>query len=103
MVVERFSQNVINSGIFRLYIATGFFASVIFFIINADWFTPFEMIFGIVGITVILKGISNMMLSMIILLFDLKNKREELDFEYHSGKIDSLINELRISDAEKSA
>ena len=38
MVIERFSQTVINSGVFRFYIATGFFATLIFFIINADLF-----------------------------------------------------------------
>ncbi len=45
MVVEKFSQGVVNSGIFRLYIATGFFATLIFFVINADLYTPLEMIF----------------------------------------------------------
>ena len=44
MVIEKFSQTVINSGIFRLYIATGFFATLIFFVLNAELFTPFEMI-----------------------------------------------------------
>ncbi len=87
MVVEKFSQNVINSGIFRLYIAIGFFATLIFFVINADLFTPLEMIFGIIGVTVVLKGgVSNMMLSLIILLFNLDNKRAELDFKYNEEK-----------------
>jgi polyferredoxin len=99
VIVERFSQNVINSGMFRLYIATGFFATVIFFVINAELFTPMEMTLGIIGITIILKGISNMMLSLIILLFSLNNKREELDFKYHSEKIDSLMNEFNIQDS----
>lgn len=98
MVVERFSQNVLNSGIFRIYIATGFFASLIFFVINAELFTPLEMIFGIIGITVVLKGLSNMMLSMLILLFDLKDKREELDFNYHAERIDSMLHELSVQE-----
>ena len=66
MIVERFSQNVLNSGLFRFYIATGFFATLIFFTINADLFTPIEMILGIIMVTIILKGISNMMFSLII-------------------------------------
>jgi len=66
MIVERFSQDVINSGLFRLFIATGFFATIIFFVINAELFTPLEMILGTMGITVFLKGVSNIMLSMII-------------------------------------
>lgn len=99
MIIEKFSQNVINTGIFRLYIATGFFTTLIFFVINADLFTPLEMIFGIVGVTVVLKGVSNMMLSLIILLFNLENKRSELDFKYNAEKIDAMLAELSIKDA----
>jgi hypothetical protein len=100
MVIEKFSQNVINSGIFRLYIATGFFATLIFFVINADLYTPLEMIFGIIGVTIILKGVSNMMLSLIILLFNLDNKRAELDFKYNEEKIDAMLAELGVQDAQ---
>ena len=101
MVVEKFSQNVISSGLFRIYIATGFFATLIFFVINADHFTPIEMLVGIIGITIILKGISNMMLSLIILLFSFDNKQAQLDFEYNSDKIDTILAELSINDATK--
>ncbi|XOB61599.1 hypothetical protein ACMC56_13470 [Campylobacterota bacterium DY0563] len=102
MVVERFSQNVINSGIFRLYIATGFFATLIFFVINADLYTPLEMIFGIIGVTIVLKGLSNMMLSLIILLFNLDNKRKELDYKYNEEKINAMMAELGVQDAQTS-
>lgn len=98
MVVERFSQNVINSGLFRLYIATGFFATLIFFVVNADLFTPLEMILGIIGITVALKGVSNLMLSLIISLFSLDAKKSELDFKYNEEKIDAMLNELNVQD-----
>ncbi|NVJ52306.1 MAG: hypothetical protein HWD90_01335 [Campylobacteraceae bacterium] len=101
MVVERFSQNLINSGIFRLYIATGFFATLIFFVINADLFTPMEMIFGIMGVTIVLKGVTNMMLSLIILLFNLDNKREELKHKYNEDKIDAMLAELSVQDAQE--
>jgi len=101
MVVEKFSQGVVNSGIFRLYIATGFFATLIFFVINADLYTPLEMIFGIIAVTVILKGISNMMLSLIILLFSLDNKRSELDLKYNEEKIDAMLAELSVQEAQK--
>ncbi len=100
MVVEKFSQSVINSGIFRLYIATGFFATLIFFVINADLYTPLEMIFGIIGVTIVLKGVSNMMLSLIILLFNLDNKRQELDFKYNEEKINAMMAELGVQDAQ---
>ena len=98
MVVERFSQNVINSGIFRLFIAAGFFATVIFFVVNADFYTPLEMIFGIIGITIILKGISNIMLSMIISFFNLENKENEMNFKYNEEKIESMLSELNVQE-----
>ena len=98
MVIERFSQTVINSGVFRFYIATGFFATLIFFIINADLFTPMEMILGIILITIVLKGMSNIMLSLIISLFNLDNKRSEFDFKYNEEKIQVMLNELSVKE-----
>lgn len=99
MVVERFSQNVLNSGIFRLYIGTGFFAILIYFVLNADMYTPIEMLFGVIIVTVGLKGISNMMFSLIILLFSLENKEAELGFKYNAEKIDAMISELAVQEA----
>ncbi|CAM3573530.1 hypothetical protein [Arcobacter aquimarinus] len=102
MVIERFSQTVINSGVFRLYIAIGFFATLIFFTLNADFFTPMEMILGIILVTIILKGISNMMLSLIISLFSLDNKRNEFNFKYNEEKIQVMLNELSVKDVMDS-
>lgn len=98
MVIERFSQTVINSGVFRLYIAIGFFATLIFFTLNAELFTPMEMILGIILITIVLKGVSNIMLSLIISLFSLENKRKEFDFKYNEEKIQIMLNELSVKE-----
>ncbi|MDZ7819083.1 MAG: hypothetical protein U5K55_10905 [Aliarcobacter sp.] len=98
MIIERFSQTVINSGLFKLYIATGFFATLIFFTVNADLFTPIEMILGIILVTIVLKGVSNIMLSLIISLFSLDNKRNEFDFKYNEEKIQVMLNELSVKD-----
>ena len=98
MIIERFSQTVINSGIFRLYIATGFFATLIFFVVNAELFTPFEMILGTILITIVLKGVSNMMLSLIVSFFSLDNKRNEFDFKYNEERVQVLLNELTVKD-----
>ena len=98
MIIERFSQTVINSGIFRLYIATGFFATLIFFVLNVELFTPFEMILGTILITIVLKGMSNLMLSLIISLFSLDNKRSEFDFKYNEEKIQVMLNELSVKE-----
>ena len=102
MVIERFSQSVINSGVFRFYIATGFFATLIFFTINADLFTPMEMILGIILTTIVLKGISNMMLSLIVSFFSLDNKKSEFDFKYNEEKIQVMLSQLVVNDAADS-
>lgn len=102
MVIERFSQGLVNSGIFKVYIATGFFASLIFFTLNAELFTPLEMLFGIIFITLVLKALSNVMLSLIISLFSLDNKREEFEFKYNEDKIQALLNELVIKEVSDS-
>lgn len=103
MVIERFSQSVINSGVFRFYIATGFFATSIFFTINADLFTPMEMILGIILTTILLKGISNMMLSLIVSFFSLDNKKDEFDFKYNEEKIQVMLSQLTVNDAIDSS
>ena len=102
MVIERFSQSVIDSGVFRFYIATGFFATLIFFTINADLFTPMEMILGIILTTIVLKGISNMMLSLIVSFFSLDNKKSEFDFKYNEEKIQVMLSQLVVNDAADS-
>ena len=98
MIIERFSKTVIASGIFRFYVAIGFFGTSLFFIFNIHLFTPMEMVLGIIFATVFLKTLSNIMLSLLILLFNLDNKKAELDFKYHTQKIDELLSELTTTD-----
>lgn len=93
MVVERFARNV-NVRVLKLYVATGFFGTAIFFVLNAHMFTPLEIVLGIIFITILIKAISNIMLSMLVLLFKLDNKKTELDFEYQQDKIDELLSEI---------
>ena len=101
MIIERFAKNVIASGIFKFYIAAGFFTTSIFFVLNMHLFTPLEVVLGIVFVTVFFKAISNVMLSLLILLFRLDNKKAQSDFEFHSKKIDELLSELTVSDSVK--
>lgn len=58
-----------------------------------------EIVLGIVFATVFLKTLSNVMLSLLILLFNLDNKKAELDFKYHTQKIDELLSELTTVDS----
>lgn len=102
MVIERFSQNLINSGLFKTYIATGFFATILFFLFNYELFTPIEMLVGIVVMTLLLKGLSNIMVSLIISLFSLENKRKEFEFKYNEDKINAMLSELVIKEVVDS-
>ncbi|WP_323587088.1 hypothetical protein [Aliarcobacter butzleri] len=101
MVIERFSQNLINSGIFKIYIATGFFATLIFFVVNSELFSPIEMILGSILITITLKGLSNLMLSFMVSSFSLENKKAEFDFKYNEEKINILLNQLVAKEADE--
>ncbi len=98
MVVEKFSKSVVSSGVLKMYTATGFFATLIFFLFNSHMFTIAEMVFGIMVVTIALKGISNIMFSLVISYFSLDNKREELEFKHTSDKIDALLADLTIQD-----
>lgn len=99
MIIERFSKTVIASGIFRFYVAIGFFGTSLFFLFNSHLFTPMEMVLGIIFATILLKTLSNVMLSLLILLFNLDNKKAEMDFKYHTQKIDELLSELTTNDS----
>lgn len=98
MVVERFSQNLINTGIFKIYIAIGFFATIIFFTFNSELFSPLQMLFGAILVTVTLKGFSNLMLSFIVNNFSLEQKRMDFDNRYNEDKINLLLNQLATKD-----
>jgi hypothetical protein len=99
MAVESFSRKVVSSGVLHTYIATGFFATLIFFVLNSHLFTPMEMMFGTIVVTIALKGVSNLMLSLIILLFDLTNAQEQHKFKLSEDRLNILLNEMSVAEA----
>ena len=99
MVVEQFSKKMLDSGIFNTYVATVFFASLIFFVLNSSVFTPLEMMFGIVSMTIVFKGVANIMLSMTISLVNLDNQEDQVSFKKDSDTLESLVNDLAIQEA----
>jgi len=99
MIIEKFTREILRTGIFDTYVAAVFFASVIFFVLNASWFTPTEVMIGIVFSTIVFKGVANMMLSMTISLVDLDNQQDKLDFKKSSDELDALVNDLAIQEA----
>jgi len=99
MVIEGFAHKVVESKVLDIYIATGFFAMLIFFVLNSNAFTPMEIIIGTIMVTVVFKGISNIMFSLIILLFGLKNNKDSYGFRQAEEKLDLLVNEMKMKAA----
>ncbi|MCK9336425.1 MAG: hypothetical protein M0P43_01210 [Arcobacteraceae bacterium] len=99
MIVERFSQSVIGSGLLRLYVAIGFFATLLFFVINASHFTPMEMLIGVVLATIALKGFSYLILSLVIIFFNLDNKKSELEFYTKTTQIEQMLADLVLKES----
>jgi hypothetical protein len=96
MIIEDFSKKIISSNTMNTYVASAFFSTLVFFVINANAYTPIEMIAGVILATIAFKGISNMMLSLIILLFNLENKEHALEFEETSSRINGLLKDLQL-------
>jgi len=99
MVIEKFSRKMLESRIFNTYVATVFFSTLIFFVINSSVFTPLEMMFGIVTATILFKGVANIMLSMTISLVSLDNEQDSVAFKKDSDNLESLVNDLAIQEA----
>jgi phosphotransferase system glucose/maltose/N-acetylglucosamine-specific IIC component len=99
MKTEEFSKKLLQSKIFDTYVAAVFFGTVIFFVLNADFYTPIEMIFWVIFVTILFKGLANIMLSLLIALFNLSNEQHRMEFEKASDDLDSLVNDLAIQEA----
>ncbi|MEA3513105.1 MAG: hypothetical protein U9R37_05840 [Campylobacterota bacterium] len=99
MSTESFSLRLIKSKIFDMYVGTAFFATIIFFVLNASYFTSIEMMFGVIFFTIIFKGIANIMLSMNISLYNLDDQESRINFEKTSDNLESLVGDLAIKEA----
>ncbi len=100
MLVERFAKDMVQSDVFKMYIGAGFFGTMIFFVFNAHIYTPYEMLLGTILVTIGLKGISNMMISLLILLFNLKSGSDKNIHKIAEDRINLLLHQLEIKEAE---
>jgi hypothetical protein len=96
VLAEEFSSKVLKSKMIDLYVATAFFSVVIFFTLNSDIYTPFEMLFGVIFTTIAFKGLSYMMSAIIISLYDFGHKKESIEFGEVSSRINGLLNDLSL-------
>jgi hypothetical protein len=103
MIIENFSKQIFSSKIVDTYVATAFFATLIFFVLNANVYTPLEMIAGVIFITITFKGLCYIMISLVILLFNLNNKKESIEFDQVSARIDGLLNDLSLQSAKSKS
>ncbi|MEA3497765.1 MAG: hypothetical protein U9R16_01780 [Campylobacterota bacterium] len=99
MTTEAFSKRIVASGLLDIYVATSFFATLIFFVLNSNVYTPLEMISGVVLVTIAFKSVANMVLSMTISLVNLENEQDAIEFEKSSSKLESLVSDLAIQEA----
>jgi len=100
MKIENFSNYILRSNLINTYVATSFFATLIYFTINANLYTPLEMIGGVMLVTVAFKGIANLMFSLIIALFKFDEKDELEKFDKISTRVNGLLNELSLQEAQ---
>jgi hypothetical protein len=100
MNVEKFSNKLVRSNITNTYVATAFFATLIYFTINSNLYTPMEILIGVILSTIFFKGIANIMFSLVIALFNLKNQEEELAFDKISTKVEGLLNDLSLQESK---
>lgn len=96
MVIENFTNRLLTSRFIDTYVATAFFGTLIFFIVNAHVFTPFEMIFGVIAVTIGFKGLAHFITALVISLHNSDNKKNELEFDEKASKIDGLLNDLAL-------
>ena len=99
MLVEDFSKKLVASGVLDIYVAASFFATLIFFVLNSNIYSPFEMILGVILATIAFKSLANIMLSMAISLVNLNNEQDVVEFEEASNKLESLVSDLAIQEA----
>ena len=99
MRTEEFSKRLLQSKIFDTYVAAVFFGTVIFFVLNASFYTAIEMAFWVVFVTILFKGLANIMLSMLISLYNLSSEQDRLEFEKSSDELESLVSDLAIKEA----
>jgi hypothetical protein len=96
VVVEKFTHHFIASRVLDIYVGTAFFATLIFFVLNANAFNPLEIIFGVIMVTIGFKGLGHFVMALVISLFNIDNQKEKIDFDEKSARIDGLMNDLAL-------
>jgi len=99
-MVENFFFKIIKTKFIDFYVATAFFATVIFFILNISLYTPIEILMGIIIVTLIFKGLAHLIVSIILMFYDLNKIEQNLEYKKKLNKLETLVNELSIQQAK---
>ena len=100
MNIEKFTKIIIQSNLINTYVATSFFSVLIYFVINANLYTPIEMLIGVIFVTIAFKGIANIMFSLIIVLFNIDNNKDALELDNVKTRVNGLLSELSLKEAK---
>jgi hypothetical protein len=100
MNIEKFSNAVVKSNLINTYVATAFFAILIYFVLNANLYTPLEMIVTTIFVTITFKGIANLMFSYVVMLYKNNTDTQNQVFDEVSTRIDGLMNELSLQETQ---
>jgi hypothetical protein len=96
MVIEKFTNRLLASRLIDTYVATAFFATLIYFTLNAYLYTPIEIISSVIIVTIAFKGLGHFVIAMIISLHSLDDKKNEVEFNERSSEIEGLLNDLAL-------
>ena len=96
MVIENFTNRLLASRLIDTYVATAFFATLIFFTLNAHLYTPIEIISSVIIVTIGFKGLGHFVVGIVISLYSLEEKKNEVEFNEKSSEIEGLLNDLAL-------
>ena len=80
-MVEKFFYKILKTRLIDTYVATAFFATTIFFILNISLYTPTEILLWVIIVTLAFKGLAHLMVAVVILFFDLSKREENLELQ----------------------
>jgi hypothetical protein len=102
MVTRIVFDKLKNSGFIDLYLLFGFVLAVSFFILNYRDYSPIEILFGVIFITVVLKSLINIIVGYLVKYEDMKEIEESNKYQDELVNIESLLKDLSIQTLSKT-
>lgn len=90
--INLFANNIKNEKLFKLFVIIPFFATIIFFVFNNELFTFEEILIYTIFCVILFKAISNIMLSLIVLLEEKNDNNKKFEKYENFIKLNEDIN-----------